>query len=130
MLCHCRECHKLTGSAFSVNLMLPKSAYKLAQGAQVTTFRFTQGESGDEFTTLFCPKCGTTVCKSSEAAPLRDVVAVDAGTLDDPETFQRLSKPETEFYTKYRAHWYGGCEGAVQVESAPLRKMASVEKGR
>src|SRR6478672_2777697 len=59
-VCHCKDCQKQTGTAFSVLVGIPKSAMSI-QG-QVKTFHDT-GDSGQPIERNFCPECGSPIFK-------------------------------------------------------------------
>ena len=75
--CHCKDCQRLTSSAFSLGIVVPESAFRL-NGVEPRPLQ-RMADSGRTNTRLVCPECGSWVC-----SPPRDGVArVRAGTLDD-----------------------------------------------
>jgi hypothetical protein len=106
----------MTSSAFSTNVIIPSAAYTLTGTPRLYTF-----VRGDEkHTTSFCDDCGTTVSKVVEGLDkFRDLVIVEAGTLDDGEGFDAL-EVGMELYAKNRAGWVRSIDGAVQVETTPV----------
>ncbi|RRS06075.1 aldehyde-activating protein [Aquabacterium soli] len=79
MVCHCRDCQKQSGSAFSVLFALP--AVDLALQGELRTYVGT-ADSGNTVHRRFCPECGSPVTTELPARP--GLVVVKAGTLDDP----------------------------------------------
>ena len=79
IVCHCRDCQRQSGSAFSVLLAMP--ATDLAIDGALSTFDSTAA-SGRVVSRRFCAHCGTPVLSVSPGRP--GVVALKAGTLDDP----------------------------------------------
>jgi hypothetical protein len=77
-VCHCTDCQKFTGSAFSIIVGVPKQALTI-QG-DVATFEKT-GDTGKTIARQFCPVCGSSI--ADEASALPDIVMLGAGTLDD-----------------------------------------------
>jgi hypothetical protein len=77
-VCHCRNCQRSSGSAFSVVVAVPQPELTL-QG-QLKSFN-DKGDSGKTLYRRFCPACGSSVL--SEAAAMPGVVMLEAGTLDD-----------------------------------------------
>src|ERR1700761_1677089 len=72
--CHCLDCKRRTGSAFSWNARWPR-ADVVVEGRSA---RFTRtGDEGGRSTNHFCPECGTTVYYLADAQP--EVIAVPAG---------------------------------------------------
>ena len=87
-LCHCKNCQKGTGTAFSLVVALPKPTLNV----QGTLKTFTgRGDSGKATYRRFCPECGSALIDEAEVMP--DVVMILAGTLDDviqPELLTRI----------------------------------------
>ena len=79
MVCHCRDCQKQSGSAFSVLFALP-AADLAVQGTLRT--HISTAASGNIVHRRFCPDCGSPVTTELPARPA--LVVVKAGTLDDP----------------------------------------------
>ena len=78
--CHCDDCRRCTGSAFSVGVRFDLTEFRITAGSPRA---FTKrGDSGNELTRHFCPECGSPIFTSSPRHP--DRVYVKAGTLDDP----------------------------------------------
>jgi hypothetical protein len=75
-VCHCKNCQKQTGSAFSVLVGVPKSALSI-QGT-IKTFRDTGG-SGQAVERNFCQECGSPIF--TDAAAISDVMFIKAGTI-------------------------------------------------
>lgn len=79
MVCHCRDCQKQSGSAFSVLFALP--AADLALEGTLHTYESTS-DSGNTVHRRFCPGCGSPVLTALPDRP--GLIVVKAGTLDDP----------------------------------------------
>ncbi|WJR74867.1 GFA family protein [Bradyrhizobium sp. NP1] len=77
--CHCTECQRWSGSAFSLAMPVAARHFALTRGAPKAYRRTTAG--GIESTNWFCGDCGGGVFGERTAQP--DVVTVRAGTLDD-----------------------------------------------
>lgn len=80
-ICHCRDCQKQSGGAFSVNVMLPAEGF-IAAGQTLASYR-TRGGSGQPVRRFFCSHCGSPLY--TELAVMPGMLAVKAGTLSDPE---------------------------------------------
>ncbi|MEJ6010437.1 GFA family protein [Novosphingobium aquae] len=78
-VCHCRNCQRQSGTAFSVLLVVPTVAL-LVQG-QTTVYQ-DRGDSGAEVARHFCNHCGSSLFTALPSRP--DVRFIKAGTLDDP----------------------------------------------
>jgi hypothetical protein len=92
-VCHCLDCKRRTGSAFSWNARWTNDA--VAVEGQASTFTRI-GDEGGRCVTSFCPRCGTTVYYRLEAQP--DLIAIAAGVFADPA----FAAPEHSSYDPSR----------------------------
>ena len=97
--CHCADCRKESGSAFSVYAQWPRDRFEL--DGEVTTY---DGRS-------FCPRCGSRV--GNLGPPEEGDVEIRIGSLDDAP-FEL--KPEAEIWIKRREPWLHAVDGASQHE--------------
>lgn len=79
VLCHCGDCQRHTGSAFSVNVFVPRDALEIRGTPRA--YQTVGTENGNVSDRLFCGDCGTPIFTLIRALP--HVVLVKAGTLDD-----------------------------------------------
>lgn len=77
-VCHCKNCQKQAGTAFSVVVGIPKSALSIK--GELKTYLDT-GESGKAVERNFCPNCGSPI--TSNAAVMPELTIIKAGSLDD-----------------------------------------------
>ena len=78
-ICHCTNCQKQSGAAFSVNVGVQAAA--LAVNGTLKTY-VDHGDSGREVLRHFCPNCGSPII--SDAAAYPGIRIIKAGTLDTP----------------------------------------------
>ena len=78
-ICHCRMCQRSTASAFSVNTLYPRDAFKL-------TGDIRWYASSDIADRGFCPNCGTSVVIRYHAPEWSGWFAVSVIAHDDPES--------------------------------------------
>ena len=97
--CHCKNCQRQSGSAFSVNLTVPTSDLQLVGELKIYEDRETS--SGKPVYRCFCPECGSPI--KSDCASFEGYVFVKAGTLDDL-TWGWL-KPTAQYYCESRQPW-------------------------
>lgn len=83
-VCHCKNCQRQSGSAFSIVVAVPRGSLVL-EGLGLATFTDV-GESGLPVLRRFCPKCGSPVFSEAAATPNLDWLK--AGTLDDTSWLQ------------------------------------------
>ena len=108
--CHCRDCQRLTGSAFVVNIWIERS-YVEPSGAAVQSFTLPAG-TGRGHDVSFCGACGTTLWSRYHAPP-GDTLFVRAGTLDDPASVA----PDVHIFTRSKLPWLTLPEGARSFEA-------------
>jgi hypothetical protein len=95
-ICHCHDCQRLTGSAFSMPMFVPRSAFAVLQGATKSWQRTS--DSGRKSLQHFCGKCGTRLY-TEPSNP--SIVNVRAGTLDDTSWLE----PAVQVWTKSAQPW-------------------------
>jgi len=113
-LCHCHQCQKVSGSAYTTNILVPKDAYKITSGTP-KQYTFTQAPSGIKFTVSFCGDCSSPVGKGSDDKAFSTVYIVPAGTLDGDKGIE-AGKPDAELWTPMRATWLSGVGDAAQLQ--------------
>jgi hypothetical protein len=96
LLCHCRNCQKQSGGAFSVNLCIPMAG--LTVHGTLKTYEDV-GDSGNAVLRRFCPDCGSPIM--TEIAAMSGIALVKAGTLDDPVGIT----PTAEFFCDSAQGW-------------------------
>ena len=79
VLCHCGDCQRHTGSAFSVNVLVPRASLEIKGNPK--SHQTTGAENGHLRDRLFCGDCGTPILTVLHERP--DLIIVKAGTLDD-----------------------------------------------
>ncbi|WP_425010623.1 GFA family protein [Paracoccus alkanivorans] len=95
--CHCEDCRRCTGSAFTVSLPFRADGFRVISGE---TDSFTKvADSGHELTRHFCPNCGSPLYTSSPKHP--DLVYVKAGTLDN----SALVQPAYQSWCQSKVAW-------------------------
>jgi hypothetical protein len=102
-VCHCKNCHKQTGTAFSVLVGIPKSA--LSVQGQLKAFHDT-GDSGQPVERNFCPECGSPIF--SDVAAMPGIVFIKAGTFDDTSWLD----PKVHVYCDSKEQWTPIPEGS------------------
>ncbi len=109
--CHCSHCQKQSGSAFSVNLVVALAAFRV-KGDSLATFNDV-GESGLPVKRHFCASCGSPIYTEMDAMP--GVVAVKAGTLDDPS----WAAPQVNMWCSSAQPWVPMVEGTARFDKNP-----------
>jgi hypothetical protein len=97
--CHCRDCQRLTGSAFALNIWIERRFVE-ADHARLASATVTAG-SGKPHEVFRCPQCATALWSKYHAAP-GDTVLLRAGTLDRPEAVA----PDVHIFTRSKLPWF------------------------
>ena len=125
--CHCRDCQRLSGSAFAVNIWIER-CFVDADQARLGATMATAG-SGKPQEIFRCPACGTALWSKYHAAP-GDTVLLRAGTLDDPAAVE----PDIHIFTRSKLPWVQLPAGAPAFETfyklADLSPPESMERWR
>jgi hypothetical protein len=95
--CHCADCRKESGSAFTIYGHWPIDAFELT--GEIASY---QGRG-------FCPRCGSRLL--DPPGPGDTLVEIRIGSLDDAPFGL---KPETEVWVKRREPWLASVDGASQ----------------
>jgi hypothetical protein len=95
-VCHCKNCQKQAGTAFSIVVAIPKPA--LSMQGTLKTFN-DRGESGKAVYRRFCPECGSPILSEADALP--GTAIIKAGTLDDTSWL----KPGMEIFCDSAQPW-------------------------
>lgn len=82
-VCHCSNCRRQSGSAFSVNVVVRDDAMHVS--GKLTTWEDPDTESGQPVLRQFCATCGSPIRSLSATSP--KLAIVKAGTADDPGQF-------------------------------------------
>jgi hypothetical protein len=97
-VCHCKNCQKQVGTAFTVWVAIPKSS--LSVRGTVKTFH-GKGDSSRAVERHFCPDCGSPI--TTDAAALPGLTLVNVGTLDDTSWIS----PTREIFCDSAQPWVG-----------------------
>ena len=117
-VCHCLECQKLSASAFSITLVVPREGFRVLSGG----FRSWQREADRGGTVLcyFCHDCGNRIYHKNPEAP--NFIRVKAGGLDD----KRMIIPQVHFFTQRAQPWVIIPDDVLQFEGQPSgRELAA-----
>lgn len=110
MVCHCRDCQKQSGSAFSVIFGIA-AADVTWLGALHTHAQ--QADSGRRVHRRFCPDCGSPLVTEVPERP--GTVFIKAGTLDDPSVLQ----PALHLWCQSKQPWVSLPEGVTCLATQP-----------
>ncbi len=106
-ICHCTNCQKQSGAAFSVNVGVREDALDLTGILKTYVDR---GTSGGKVLRRFCPECGSPILTDVEAIPGLHIVK--AGTLDDSSSL----KPARQIFCASKHPWMPILDGIPAYE--------------
>ena len=109
--CHCTHCQKQSGSAFSVNVAIPKGSLQLTSG-KASVYQ-DNGSSGMPVFRHFCSSCGSPLFSDVVATPQLDWLK--AGTLDDTSWV----KPVANVWCSSAQGWVAYAEGVARFDQNP-----------
>lgn len=95
-VCHCLDCQRRTGSAFSYNATWPEG--QVTTGGEYRTYRRVS-EEGFWGEHNFCAECGGYVFYRIERRP--GMISIPAGTFADPH----FPEPAVEVFAERRHAW-------------------------
>ena len=120
--CHCRDCQRITGSAFVINIWIEKQFVETSSKAAPTSFRLAGG-TGQAHEVYFCDRCATYLWSDYHGAP-NDAFFVRAGTLDKPESVT----PDVHIFTRSKVPWVQLPKDAPAFKTfSPFPKIWSAE---
>jgi hypothetical protein len=109
-VCHCRNCQRQGGSAFSVLLGVRADILEIDGTPAVFV---DHGESGRQVNRHFCRACGSPIYSELPASPA--VVYLKAGTLDDVS----VMNPKLHVWCASAWPWTVIPEGAIEIARNP-----------
>ena len=107
--CHCRDCQRLTGGPFVINLWI-EAKFVEAGTVAPKSFRLTGGSGKHHHDMFFCEACGTTLWSRYHIVP-GDCLFVRAGTPD-------AVTPDVHIYTRSKLPWLSLPEGVPAFPSS------------
>jgi hypothetical protein len=109
VVCHCTDCQKQAGTAFSVVGVAARE--DIAVEGELATFSH-KGTSGQTVNRRFCSQCGSPVLTDTEMARKDGIIFFKAGTLDETADLA----PTVHFWTRSAQHWFTLPEGVTCLE--------------
>jgi hypothetical protein len=95
--CHCTNCQKISGSAFTVAATVMENALEFTKGAPARVE--WKADSGNMRFGLFCGECGSRIANGQ--VPSIGVLSLRAGTFDDTSWIE----PAGDIWTKSAQKW-------------------------
>lgn len=114
-LCHCRDCQRMTSSAFSMGVVTREGAFRLA-GVEPRQIQ-RQADSGRIASRWVCPECGSWICSGAKpgSLPPDAVRIVRGGSFDDTSWL----RPSVHVWTRSKQPWVVLPDGDRSFETQP-----------
>jgi len=93
--CHCRDCQRTTGGAFTPVVYVPAKAFKITKGSP--RYYSTTSEMVGQNRRGFCPECGSGLFGGAT----EQGQGITASSLDDPSLF----KPQMHIWASDAQPW-------------------------
>jgi len=103
-VCHCKNCQRQAGSAFSTLAGVPSNEFHLTRG-ELKCYQDRDTDSGNPVGRYFCGDCGSPIYSALPGQP--DTLFLKSGTLDDTSTF----KPQFHVWCDSKQPWVALEEG-------------------
>ncbi len=97
-VCHCRNCQRQAGSAFSTLAAVPKAEFHFTAGSP-RLYEDRDTNSGNTVERYFCGTCGSPIYSALGAQP--DLIYLKTGTLDATGFF----KPQFHAWCDSKQDW-------------------------
>jgi hypothetical protein len=107
-ICHCKNCQRQAGSAFSIIAGYARDHLRLT-GVKPATYE-DKADSGSKVLRKFCARCGSPIISVLESQP--DTIFVKAGTLDDTSDLV----PQFHLWCDSAQSWYDIPDGIPAME--------------
>ena len=96
-VCHCKNCQRQSGTAFSTLAGIPTSEFKMT--GEPKLYQDADTSSGNTVERYFCANCGSPIYSAIPSQP--DSVFLKTGTLDDTSGF----KPSFHAWCSTKQNW-------------------------
>jgi len=120
--CHCTNCQRIGGGAFSTPATVLESAFAFIAG-EPRTFEWTS-DAGTRRFGWFCGTCGTRIAHGQ--LPSNGILSVRSGTLDDT----RWVEPVADIWTRSAQPWVAPSDTRLRSERQPTDYAPFVERFR
>ena len=115
--CHCHQCQRWTGSAFSLQALVPEQALSISGPVEV----YEKTTDDRTSTQRICGTCRSRLYNTNTRRP--GVAVVRAGTLDDSERLDCRA----HIYTAYKQDWVILPDGVPTFgEAAPAAEFLTI----
>lgn len=107
-VCHCKNCQRQAGSAFSTLAGVPAAEFSFTKG-QPKLYEDSDTVSGNTVSRYFCGDCGSPIYSAIPSQP--DTLFLKTGTLDDTSSFA----PQFHVWCDTKQNWVTLEDGVPQM---------------
>ena len=111
-ICHCENCQRQTGTAFSIIVAVPEDSITFQQDDTLTEY-IDHSASGKKVWRKFCQNCGSPILSLVENTPGLGIIK--AGTLNDTSWLN----PTIEFWCESSQPWLEFGDQMTQYDKNP-----------
>ena len=111
-ICHCRDCQRLSGTAFRAGVPAPAEGFRLIRGEPRRYIK--TADTGAKRLHTFCGDCGLPVYSCAAENPQTYTLRV--GALEHPSA---LGGATRQIWTKRRLRWIPPLEGVPEIDGQP-----------
>ena len=108
-VCHCKNCQRQAGSAYSTLAGIPSSEFKMTGKPKL--YEDANTVSGNTVKRFFCDNCGSPIYSAIPSQP--DMFYLKTGTMDDTSAFT----PMFHVWCSTKQDWVNLEEGVPQMET-------------
>ncbi|RCI10218.1 hypothetical protein L249_8581 [Ophiocordyceps polyrhachis-furcata BCC 54312] len=123
-LCHCTDCQKWTGGAFTSNIIVQRDVFQVTKGKVKVWDVVPNVNNGHANRRFFCPNCGSGLYTELDLLP--DYTCINAGSLHG-RAAGLDGEVDFELYAKSRVDYLRPCSGARQEAFFDLESPAIVD---
>lgn len=107
-VCHCKNCQRQAGSAFSTLWGVPKTSITFS-GSEAKLYLDAETSSGNQVERYFCGRCGSPLYSLIPAQA--EMLFLKTGTLDQTDSFA----PQFHVWCDSKQNWVELAEGVPQM---------------
>ena len=101
--CHCGQCRRLSGAAFTTWVSVGRQDVQVDGAENLTAFMATVN-----VTRRFCKACGSHIYTTDERYP--EILGIPAGIVDG----EALPQPKAHYFASHRAAWFSIADALPQ----------------
>ena len=120
--CHCTNCQKIGGGAFSTPVTVRESSFAFTNG-EPRTFEWTS-DAGNCRYGWFCGNCGCRIAHGQ--IPAIGILSVRGGTLDDTSWLE----PVGDIWTHSAQPWGAHASERIRIDRQPTDYVPFIERFR